>query len=286
MYASKPDKFLFIKSNKTAGTSLEIALSQCLANKPDQFFTPLSFKDEQLRVQLSGSTFSQSTRSIFHAKKSKTRLLRAKLTTILNSLRTSPSKNKHRDDYRHETENFFLLTGFHTHSTYSECLNSYPNFSEYWSCCFARHPYKRFLSHLTWRAKAIDNIKSWSVADWKSYTSHSINNYCKRNLLHYAYSKKSHTYVTTILAFEQLKESTNLICEKISLRPDSIWSAMPKTKSGFSKAISNIHPSELLGPDIRSTLLSNEEFLFREMGYKDSLDDFMPTRAWLQTSNL
>ena len=77
-----------------------------------------------------------------------------------------------------------------THSTYSECLNSYPELSEYWSCCFARHPYKRYLSHLTWRAKKIKNIKSWSTADWKSYAKRGINNFCKRNLLHYAYNKK------------------------------------------------------------------------------------------------
>ena len=286
MYASKPDKFLFIKSNKTAGTSLEIALSQCLANKPEQFFTPLSFNDEQLRKQLSGSTFSQTTCSIFNAKQSKTRLIHARLTTILNPLRTSPSPNKRRDDHRYETENFLLRTGFHTHSTYSECLNSYPELSEYWSCCFARHPYKRYLSHLTWRAKKIKNIKSWSTADWKSYAKRGINNFCKRNLLHYAYNKKNRTYVTAILAFETLKESTNLICEKISLEQDSLWVAMPKAKSRFSTAISNINPSELLEPDIRSKLLSNEEFLFQEMGYKDSLDDFMPTRTWIQTSNL
>ena len=113
-----------------------------------------------------------------------------------------------------------------------------------------------------------------------------INNFCKRNLLHYAYNKKNHTYVTAILAFEPLRESTNLICEKISLEQDSFWVAMPKAKSGFSKAISNINPSELLEPDIRSKLLSDEEFLFQEMGYKDCLDDFMPTRTWIQTSNL
>ena len=286
MYASKLDKFLFIKSNKTAGTSLEIALTKCLANRSDQFFTPLSFKDEQLRENLSGKTFSEDMLSILPVKKSKFKPLRAKITTLLNHLRSSPPKNKHRDDYRHKIKIFFLLTGFRTHSTYSECLNSYPDFSEYWSCCFARHPYKRFLSHLTWRAKTIKNTKSWTTADWQSYAKQSVNNFQKRNLLHYTYDRKSRTYVNTILAFEKLKESTNLICEKISLEPNSILNAMPRTKSGFSKVISNIKPSEIIGPDIRSKLLSNEEFLFREMGYKDSLDDFMPSRAWIKPSNL
>ena len=104
--------------------------------------------------------------------------------------------------------------------------------------------------------------------------------------MHYSYNKSSRTYVNAIFAFEKLKESTNLICEKISLDPNSLITAMPRTKSNFSKAISNINPDELLGPGIRSKLLSNEEFLFQEMGYKDSLDDFMPSRAWIQTSNL
>jgi len=105
-------------------------------------------------------------------------------------------------------------------------------------------------------------------------------------LLHYSYSKSSRTYVNAILAFEKLKESTNLICEKISLEPNSLLAAMPRTKSTFSKAISNVNQDDLLGPGIRSKLLNNEEFLFQEMGYKDSLDDFMPSRAWIQTSNL
>jgi len=165
MYASKPDKFLFIKSNKTAGTSLEIALSQCLSHKAGQFFTPLSFKDEQLRENLSGKTFSEDMLSILPIKQSKTRLLRANIKLGLNSLRTPESKNKRRNAYRNETEKFFLRTGFHTHSTYGECLKNYPNFSGYWSCVFARHPYKRFLSHLTWRSKTIEDIKSWGTAD-------------------------------------------------------------------------------------------------------------------------
>ena len=148
MYASKPDKFLFIKSNKTAGTSLEIALSRCLSHKAGQFFTPLSFKDEQLRETLSGKTFSEDMISILPIKKSKTRLLRAKITLGLNSLRTPQSKNKRRDAYRNKTERFFLLTGFHTHSTYSECFKNYPKFSDYWSCVFARHPYKLSLIHI------------------------------------------------------------------------------------------------------------------------------------------
>ena len=109
----------------------------------------------------------------------------------VNSLRTSQSRNHGRDAYRNETEKFFLLTGFHTHSTYGECLKNYPNFSEYWSCVFARHPYKRFLSHLTWRAKTVMNIKSWGTADWESHARHNINNFCKRNLLHYTYNKKA-----------------------------------------------------------------------------------------------
>ena len=129
-------------------------------------------------------------------------------------------------------------------------------------------------------------VKSWGTADWESYARHNIHDFCKRHLLHYSYNKSSRTYVNAILAFEKLKESTNLICEKISLQPGSVMAALPKTKSGFSNVISNINPVELLGPDIRSKLLNNEEFLFDEMGYKDSLDDFSPSRAWLQTSGL
>lgn len=52
MIASHAHRFIFVKTRKTAGTSLEIALSRHCG--PDDVITPISPADEELRVALGG----------------------------------------------------------------------------------------------------------------------------------------------------------------------------------------------------------------------------------------
>ncbi len=50
MILSHKHRFIFLKTNKTAGTSIEIALSQFCG--PDDIITPIPKKDEQIREEL------------------------------------------------------------------------------------------------------------------------------------------------------------------------------------------------------------------------------------------
>ena len=50
MIISHRHKFIFLKTNKTAGTSVEIALSKFCG--PDDIITPISPEDEEMRAQL------------------------------------------------------------------------------------------------------------------------------------------------------------------------------------------------------------------------------------------
>jgi len=52
MIISHKHKFIFIKTNKTAGTSVEIALSEFCG--PDDVITPISPEDERLRAECGG----------------------------------------------------------------------------------------------------------------------------------------------------------------------------------------------------------------------------------------
>lgn len=49
MIISHKHKFIFVKTRKTAGTSVEIALSRHLG--PDDIITPISPDDEKLRAE-------------------------------------------------------------------------------------------------------------------------------------------------------------------------------------------------------------------------------------------
>jgi hypothetical protein len=51
MIISHDYKFIFIKTNKTAGTSIEIALSKFCG--PDDIITPIALEDEEIRCSLS-----------------------------------------------------------------------------------------------------------------------------------------------------------------------------------------------------------------------------------------
>ena len=282
MYASKPDKFLFIKSNKTAGTSLEIALTQCLSSRRDQFFTPLSFKDEKLRRRVSGVSFSDEMCKIFPVEKSRFGWFGPGVSEQLGLLSGFflDDRSKKRFFYRRQINRFSRLSGFDTHATYGECLRKYSGFSQYWSCVFARHPYKRFLSHMAWQAKNFKNLNSWSAADWHGYARHSASKYCKRSLLHYAYDKKTNSFVSAILAFEFLDQGTQLVGKRLSLDPGSLAKAMPKTKNKSSSVLSRVDWAELLDSRVKSMILRSEEILFKEMGYQDSLDSFAPSRPF------
>ena len=48
MIVSHAKKFIFVKTRKTSGTSMEVSLSQVCG--PDDIITPISFEDELVRL--------------------------------------------------------------------------------------------------------------------------------------------------------------------------------------------------------------------------------------------
>ena len=70
-----------------------------------------------------------------------------------------------------------------------------------------------------------------------------------------------------------------MICKVLGLSVDSILNAMPNSKAKYSSIINKISPDDIIGKEIRSKLLKSEEFIFEGLGYKDSLEKFMPDRT-------
>ena len=279
MYASKPDKFLFIKSTKTAGTSLEIALSIVLASRAEQFFTPISFRDELLRIHLSDISYTEKMKDVIPS--INTRKLKEVQyipedvdQTNLNSLKEIHLANARK---------FVANTGFANHTPYSRCLENFPEFNKYWSCVFARHPYRRFLSHLAFRAKKFDRSMDWSLSEWRTYAEEEVSIFCKRSLKYFSYDPKSQTSVNAVLAYEKLKESTKEICQKLSLPEELLFNSMPFTKHKPFSVLKNMDPNDLLIKSIKSKILEAEEYLFDGLGYKDSSEDFMPATHMIES---
>ena len=289
MYASICDQFLFVKSNKTAGTSIEIALTICLANREQQFFTPISFEDELLRMHLSGISFSTKMQSLLAPNRlntlseTKAALKTSKLINkkkLASLLRKSQTNFKALQKMHTINANAFTSsTGYFNHIPYSKCVSNDTSLGEFWSCTFARHPYKRFLSFLAWRSRNLQGAGNWTIEDWNNFADKHIDFFCERNLNYYSKDILNNKSVNEVLTVERLQDSTNIMCENLDLPPDSIFMAMPKTKTKSSNSIKNISPDDIINKKIKDKILKSEESLFKGLGYQDSLDNFSPERV-------
>lgn len=125
MIISHKHKFIFFKTNKTAGTSIEIALSRFCG--PEDIITPISPEDEKTRKELgypgpqnyflpiSSYSFKDITRWLF--------------------------KGKRKQFYNHITaEEVRSLIDDHT-------------WNDYYKFCFDRNPWDRIISLYYWRCK-------------------------------------------------------------------------------------------------------------------------------------
>lgn len=122
MIISHKYKFIFIKTNKTAGTSIEIGLSRFCG--PNDIITPITAPDEKLRSDRAGIS-AQNYRIPF---------TRYKLRDYIALIRRKP-------------------VGYYNHMPSSEIkrLISSEVWSSYYKFCFERNPWDRLVSYYYWR---------------------------------------------------------------------------------------------------------------------------------------
>ncbi|WP_137719069.1 sulfotransferase family 2 domain-containing protein [Methylobacillus flagellatus] len=126
MIISHRHKFIFMKTNKTAGTSIEIALSKFCG--PDDIITSISAEDEKIRQQLGypgpqnhlAGPLEYRTRDVVKL------LLKRKLKPRF---------------YNHIT------------STQVRSLIGEDIWNSYYKFCFERNPWDRVISHYYWKHK-------------------------------------------------------------------------------------------------------------------------------------
>lgn len=191
MIVSHKHRFIFIKTRKTAGTSLEIALSAICG--PDDIITPIDADDEKARIQAGGLAPQ-------HYKVPFGKLSFAEKIGLITG---SPRKS------------------FYNHISAEEMseLLAPDVWNSYYKFCFERNPFDKVLSQYYARGgdaqfgSVMGYLKSGQVARLKGYDMYSID----RNVV-----------VNDIFKFEEMDTSLAKISEKLSLNKPL---EMPKFKA-------------------------------------------------------
>jgi hypothetical protein len=134
MILSHRHRFIFIKTEKTAGTSLEIALSGICGSK--DIITPISRKDEEMRKKLGYGKPQNFARPLteYSRKEWKDLLLKRKLA---------------RRYYNHMPAREIMK------------LVSTDVWDNYYKFCFERNPYDKVISHYYWAGRKFDSLSEF-----------------------------------------------------------------------------------------------------------------------------
>lgn len=197
MIISHKHKFIFIKTRKTAGTSIEIALSKICG--PDDIITPLVEDDENYRKELS---------------------YRGKQNYLY------PLRSYNNSD--------FLLAflkrrklGFYNHIGAAEIKKriSHDIWSNYYKFCFERNPYDKFVSWYYWNGgdvkygSMINFIRSGDAFKLQDFNLYTIN---------------SMPVVDEVFKYEELSDSLEKIRQRLNLE-EVISLPIKKSKGNIRK---------------------------------------------------
>ncbi len=220
MIVSHKHKFIFLKTRKTAGTSLEIALSKFCG--PDDILTPIDF-DEAMRLELTGKR----------------------------------PQNYAKPLSRHSAGQFmrYLQTGART-PIYSEHMTAVDArkqlgdkiWNGYFKFTIVRNPFDRMLSRYFWSMKARpQHRQDWGIETIDQFLRYRAE-YVNENWL--IYSQGDRIVVDDTVRFEQFEADLARISERIGL-DHNIYDDMKgiRAKSDFRPAKDAAErPAERLGP--------------------------------------
>ncbi len=210
MIISHKHKFIFLKTRKTAGTSIEIFLSQHCGK--DDIITPLVKEDEDIRKEQ--NIFPQNY--FEHELQSKILLLIKNTTKPLHPFL---KKSSHLRSLRNSDKLFWNhMPGYEVREKIGEEIwNSYYKFS------FERNPWDKIVSLYFWEKKG-DEFDEQSFDDY-------INTRKYLNCYNYpTYTYQDEVIVDFVCKYENLKDDLLKVCNKIGIDFDS---ELPKAKSKY-----------------------------------------------------
>lgn len=231
MIVSHERRFVFVKTRKTSGTSMEIALSRICG--PDDIITPISFEDELLRLE-SGGRLPQNYGGLFehHYRRAIRRQRRAPWRILRQG-------------------------SFFNHMPAVDIRRRIGRaaWDEYFTFSIERHPYERVVSHVYFHARRRENFdfdrELRRVLDRGRYIDYPL------------YSEHWKPIVDFIVSFENLQNDLGVLSGKLGY---DVAAHYPKAKHGFR---GRRRPArELLSDAARAEIQENCRPEFELLGFE------------------
>lgn len=197
MIISHRHRYIFLKTGKTAGTSIEIALSKFCG--PEDVITPIAKQDEQQRAAL--------------------------------GYRGAQNHFIGLSQYSMQDWGRFLATGkrarFYNHISAKEVIARVGSriWSEYYKFCFERNPWDRVISHYYWRYQQEPRPPIGALID-----SPDLDVLTTRGFDIYTVDGK--TAVDRVCLYENLDKELEEVAERLGL-PERL--VLPRAKGGARK---------------------------------------------------
>jgi hypothetical protein len=229
MIISHKHKFIFIKTNKTAGTSIEIALSKYCG--PNDIITPISREDEKTRRNLGyiGPQNYELPISQYDAR---------------DIIKMTPKEKKKPHYYHHiSAKEVIALIGKDT-------------WDSYYTFCFERNPWDRIISQYYFVNKSEPRPTIQEFIRSKKPLKLKERGYGN-------YTIDGKVVVDKVCKFENLTEDLDAVRKLVGI-PEQI--ELPRTKSQYRKDRRSYH--DVLGEEDRDYISKLFHDEIRTMGYE------------------
>lgn len=199
---------IFIKTNKTAGTSLEIALSRWM-NPQRSVITPITPEDEQLRRSSGGL----GPCGYLHFQ--------------------APAPLRPRIGFSRAPSG----CTFYNHMSYRELRATLPDgaLGDAWSFGFTRHPYTRALSIYTFRHRGVPGFPQLSLEAHRDLFLAFLRQGHLRSTADALTDGHGHS-VSAVLRFEELEQAVHTIAGRWGLQPEQLL-PLPQAKMQYGQAL-------------------------------------------------
>jgi hypothetical protein len=208
MIASYKHNFIFIKTRKTAGTSMEVALSTHVGE--NDIVTPISVADELVRKEVDGATLPQNYRASKETEAGYRAAIMSGEKQAIAEFRKTNIKGKR------------LFKNHMSAATAKDQLDP-----AFWNGAFKftieRHPYEKAVSHAFFQMRGNPNRDFAKVLERQL----EIGRFRNYDL----YTIDGALAVDYVVRYERLQDDIRVLEER--LNGLSIWDRLPHTKHGF-----------------------------------------------------